>query len=141
MNSTISPRKEQKARALYLLKVALGLAAGGTAYLLLWKGLGISLHCPLRFFTGLYCPGCGVSRMLFALLQFDFPAAFHSNMLLMILLPVLAAEAAITLLRYVRTGSAVLTKRQNVLVWILIVLLVIYGILRNIPLFYWMHPQ
>ena len=45
--------------------------------------------CPIRFFTGISCPGCGMSRALTALLRLDFPLAFEMHPLVF-LLPVAA---------------------------------------------------
>ena len=45
--------------------------------------------CPIRFFTGISCPGCGMSRALSALLRLDFPLAFEMHPLVF-LLPVAA---------------------------------------------------
>ena len=45
--------------------------------------------CPIRFFVGISCPGCGMSRALTALLRLDFPLAFEMHPLVF-LLPVAA---------------------------------------------------
>ena len=49
----------------------------------------LTLGCPLRFFTGICCPGCGMSRALLALVQFDFTTAFHMHPLIFIM-PIVA---------------------------------------------------
>ncbi|WP_406692326.1 DUF2752 domain-containing protein [Saccharopolyspora sp. ID03-671] len=46
--------------------------------------------CPIKLLTGLDCPGCGGTRMLFSLLHADLPAAWHYNALAVLLLPLLA---------------------------------------------------
>ncbi len=33
--------------------------------------------CPFKEFTGIPCPGCGVTRSTVAILRFDFVASFH----------------------------------------------------------------
>jgi len=43
--------------------------------------------CPLRYFTGLYCPGCGSLRAMHALLHGDLRQALAMNSLTVILLP------------------------------------------------------
>lgn len=49
------------------------LAAIAVIYLVLFA-LGIT--CPIKYITGVSCPGCGMSRACFAALRFDFAAAF-----------------------------------------------------------------
>lgn len=46
--------------------------------------------CPIRYFTGISCPGCGMTRAVWALLQLDFKAALHYHPLVFIL-PIPAA--------------------------------------------------
>ena len=46
-------------------------------------------QCLFHRFTGLQCTGCGTQRMLHALLHGDFEAAFHYNMFLFCMMPVL----------------------------------------------------
>lgn len=42
----------------------------------------LTLGCPIRYFTGVCCPSCGMSRAAWALLHFDFAAAFHFHPLI-----------------------------------------------------------
>lgn len=50
----------------------------------------LTFGCPLRFFAGICCPGCGMSRAVEALLHFDFQEAYFMHPLVF-LLPVAAA--------------------------------------------------
>ena len=45
--------------------------------------------CPIHAVTGLYCPGCGLTRAGLALLQLDPTTAVHQNALLLVVLPLL----------------------------------------------------
>ena len=49
----------------------------------------LGVTCPIRFVTGISCPGCGMSRAWLAALQLDWEAAFAFHPLF--LLPVPAA--------------------------------------------------
>ena len=49
----------------------------------------LTLGCPLRFFTGICCPGCGMSRALWYALKLDFATAFNMHPLIFIM-PVVA---------------------------------------------------
>lgn len=41
-----------------------------------------SIGCPIRWFTGISCPGCGMSRAFFSLLRLDFAGAFRYHPLI-----------------------------------------------------------
>src|SRR5215813_6099748 len=58
--------------------------------------------CPLRYFTGLYCPGCGSLRALHALLHGDLLKAFAMNSLTVILLPFIAYGVGSEMCTYFR---------------------------------------
>lgn len=45
----------------------------------------LTYGCPIRFFTGISCPGCGMSRALAALLRLDFSLAFEMHPLVFLL--------------------------------------------------------
>lgn len=45
------------------------------------------IGCPIQWFTGISCPGCGMSRALFALLRGDFRLAFTFHPLIYVAIP------------------------------------------------------
>ena len=49
----------------------------------------LAFGCPLRFFTGVCCPGCGMTRALWYILKLDFTTAFNMHPLIFIM-PVVA---------------------------------------------------
>ena len=49
----------------------------------------LNCGCPIRFFTGVSCPGCGMTRALTALLRLDLSLAFEMHPLVF-LLPIAA---------------------------------------------------
>jgi hypothetical protein len=74
---------------------ALAGAAGLAAFLILhvWvppEGAGFAI-CPLRRFTGLPCPGCGMTRAFAHLAKGEWAAAVHDHPLA----PLLAVELAL----------------------------------------------
>ena len=77
---TISFPKPVKVVLLHILvfSVAIG-------YFLLINLLGI--NCPIRYITGIPCPGCGVTRSFIALLSLDFKASFYYHPLTLVILP------------------------------------------------------
>lgn len=87
--------------------------------------------CPLHALTGLYCPGCGSTRALHALLHGDLPLALSMNPLLVAALPAVALMAL--------SASGLLTRRLDPLMHVLanprlwLVLLLGFAVLRNLP--------
>lgn len=45
-------------------------------------------QCPFFHLTGLYCPGCGTTRMIFALAHGHLAEALHDNALSLLVLPI-----------------------------------------------------
>ena len=75
-------------RSLKQQLLALGLAvAFCVIYLIFGDMLGVYVPCIFRKITHLYCPGCGITRMLAAILTGDFYQALRYNPLICILLP------------------------------------------------------
>lgn len=105
----------------------------GLAYALFSRLTGLAIPCPFHLATGLWCPGCGVTRMSLALLRLDPAAAWRANGGLLLLSPVLALLGLRLAARYVRTGTARLTGGENALVWCMTALMLAYGIARNVP--------
>ena len=48
----------------------------------------LHIGCPLKFITGISCPGCGMTRAYYALLHLDIKLAFHYHPLF-ILVPLM----------------------------------------------------
>lgn len=48
----------------------------------------LELPCPIKFVTGISCPGCGMTRALVSAIRLDFAAAFHYHPLWILLPPV-----------------------------------------------------
>ena len=45
----------------------------------------LTFGCPIRLFTGIACPGCGMTRAVFALLRLDFSTALEMHPLVFLL--------------------------------------------------------
>lgn len=94
----------------------------------------ITSLCPIKALTGLNCPGCGITRMFVALFHGDIYQAFRYNPLVFIELPIIAI--LILLYRFNKKSRKVV----NILFIVLLVITVVYGVLRNIPFFYFLAP-
>ena len=58
--------------------------------------------CIIYHITGLRCPGCGMSRAVYHAMHLDFAGAYKFNMLVVIILPMLAAAVIFDTVRTVR---------------------------------------
>lgn len=116
------------------------LAAGfGYAWLCLRLG-GTLIPCLIHELTSLYCPGCGLSRMCLALLRLDLAAAFRANMAVFLLLVPGAVLTVQLCIQYVKIGHVRPSRRQAVVIGLVIVCLLLFGILRNLPAFSFLQP-
>lgn len=99
------------------------------------------LPCLFHAFTGLYCPGCGITRALHALVHGDFGQMMAMNPLLPLLLlavPMLALQGWGYRLPLPR---ALLRPLSSASLWIGLIL--VYWIARNLPWwpFTWLAPN
>lgn len=96
--------------------------------------------CPSLWLTGLFCPGCGSTRALHALVHGDLATALAMNPLLVLSLPAVAL-LALEWLRMLPARLAPLAVRLgNARAWAIV--LIAYGIARNLPWppFSWLAP-
>lgn len=107
-------------------------------YYLLNLFFNISIKCPIYEFTHLYCPGCGITRCLFALIQLDFYKAFKYNQLVFILLPISFIYYIIYSYYYIKYNKRITIPKYISITILIIVLL--FGILRNINYFSFIKP-
>ena len=121
--------KRLKKLALLVLVLA-GLGAGGLV--LFWAGLGVP--CLFHTVTGLYCPGCGSTRCLHALVHLDLPGAMAMNPLLVVsILPMLVLALHGAGLWPAKLGGLVRLFARPI-PWMVVIF--VYWIARNLP---W-HP-
>ncbi len=109
-----------------LKTIVLGLAFGAAATVLFaFDPVRVTVFpvCPFHQWTGLWCPGCGTTRALHQLLHGNVAAAFRFNALSMAMLPV----AGYLIVR----GDA--STLKPTWIWALLVVIVAFGVLRNIP--------
>ena len=121
-----------KRRLKKVIAISTALLLGGLVYALICGILGFGIPCVFYEVTGWQCPGCGVSRMCLSLLRLDFHGAFEANPVLLLLLPLLIAVAVDSIVRYVRTGSLRTKGWSAISVWIAVVILLVFGIFRNL---------
>ena len=92
----------------------------------------IGIPCIFKLITGLDCPGCGITRCLFSLINFDLKSAFYYNSLVTILLIPFVSYYIYLNYCYVMNKPNKLINKVNKITPILLIITVIFGIIRNI---------
>ena len=123
-----------------VLAVTLILAGAGALYKAFVLTTNIYIPCLFYEKTRLYCPGCGISRMFIRLFDFDFYGAFRSNVCLFTMFPIFVFYAVFKILRYIKSGKHSQTKTETVFVWTVIVILLLFGVLRNFSALSYLAP-
>lgn len=120
-----------KERSIKVIRNALIILIIGALYAVFVKFTGFSIPCVFRKLTGYLCPGCGTTGMCLNFLKLDFKAAFEYNEAVFCLLPLLAfviGRSVYLYIRYDRRQDKVI----NVICYVIIGVLVVWGIARNI---------
>ena len=91
---------------------------------------GIGIPCIFHKVTGLHCPGCGMTRAITSLIELNPYQAIRYNALLL-LIPFYGLYWILKMKKI---------KKADIIVYILLVIVIIYGILRNIPMFSFLAP-
>jgi hypothetical protein len=110
-------------------------------YYFLNKKTGFSVPCMIHEITGYYCPGCGITRMFFALIKFNFAEAFRYNQLVFILTPFLVFYFFYHIYLYIfEKKDKILVKIPNYVYIILLIIVIAWGIVRNLEMFPFLRP-
>lgn len=127
MNSKKTITKSQLQKEIRYLLIILGIGFG---YYLWLNFTHLGIPCPFRTITGWLCPGCGITHMLIALIHLDFHTAYLENPFLLLTFPFLIGE--ILYQRYLQLTKQVNPQWNQVLLWLYVIALIIFGILRNL---------
>lgn len=142
-SSTAVPPKIKSAPSLPMFAaVILGVAFAGACTMIFFfspNKYGFYPVCMFHELTGLNCPGCGGTRAVYALLHGHFEAALRDNGLFVLLLPVAALRGVWLKGKKVlgQPSGRYFTPR---ILWGLLVVTVAFGVLRNLPWFWFMSP-
>jgi Protein of unknown function (DUF2752). len=109
------------------------IGAGGLLYLKAWLPLtNLGIPCVFHEVTGLYCPGCGMTRAALSAFELDFEQALRFNVLPAVLIPLGIA--------YAWANRKKRKRASYVLIGAMLALTLLFGVLRNIPPFDWLAP-
>lgn len=95
--------------------------------------------CPSLALTGLYCPGCGSLRAVNSLTRLDFMGALNMNPMVFVAIPIIG----FLWLGWMRRSVTGAPRRVGSVayMWVLLAVILTYGVLRNIPFFApWLAP-
>ncbi len=105
-----------------------------TSFFFLYTKINIFIPCIFHELTGLYCPGCGITRCLIAIIKLDFMQAFRYNMLVFILLPIFTFIGIKKYYCWLLNKQCILFSNRFYIT--LAIITILFGILRNIfPVF------
>ncbi len=104
----------------------------GIVYAIWLKITGIGIPCFFNLWTGFKCPGCGITHMCLAVLSGNFSLARQENVFLFYMLPLLGFFWGINSIKYIITGRYLDKNKTDILLWMAVVGLLIFGVYRNI---------
>jgi hypothetical protein len=88
-------------------------------------------QCPVFRYLHVYCPGCGATRALAALLHGRIAEALHYNALVVLLVPILLAYFAVAYWKARGDEAFTWPRVPTMALTALLVMSVAFGILRN----------
>lgn len=106
-------------------------------YAILIISFDIGIPCVFYEITGLYCPGCGITRLCLSLFEGDVYQAFRYNPIIFIDLPILFI---LFVLNIFFKKNKNIKKITDVIIIFLATITIIFGVIRNIPIFSFLAP-
>ena len=96
----------------------------------------INVPCPVYYFTGILCPGCGTGRAAKALLRLDVITAFRCNPFTVTAMPFCLFYIVKFTVKYL-AGKKMEEKTNfpDVIIYVYLGLWLLFSILRNIPVY------
>lgn len=121
---------------LLILAAAAAIALCGAVYLYYHHPYRYPLPCVFHVITGLYCPGCGAGRACYSILHLQIKDAFCFNPLMTVLLPLIGLYVTVRAVDWAITGGNHVDRKISVkMLVIILIIVIVYGILRNIPVY------
>lgn len=96
---------------------------------------GIAIPCIFLKQTGLKCPGCGITRMLVALIHGEFEKAFYYNAFTLTILPFMIGYFTYKSIKYLKTGNVEYQKAEEIFFIILAAVAIVFAIIRNTSIY------
>ena len=123
------------------IKILIGVILFFVIGIYLMYKLNIGIPCVYYELSGMYCPGCGITRAAYSLLQLDFYQAIRYNAFSIIIIPLIGLYLIGGIYSWLFNKTNFMDNKIPLVIWIIfIVLLLLYGILRNMPQFSCLAP-
>ena len=98
------------------------------------KTYHIGFNCVFHELTNLYCPGCGITRAIFSLIELDLIGAIKYNILIVTVIPLIIVNYLVKIIDWIN-----LKEQKEIYpktIWnIILIFVILFGILRNIEIF------
>ena len=104
------------------------------SYYKIYTEFNVGIPCLFKLITGYDCPGCGITRCLFSLINLDIKSAFNYNALVTILIVPFIIYYSYMNYCYVFGKNNNVKKHVNKISIILLFVCFVYGIIRNISI-------
>lgn len=123
--------KKRLRNVILIILALIGLLLG---YYWVNKIYHVGIPCLIYKVTGYKCPGCGITRALFALIRGDVKQAFSYNKILILILSYVIIYFGYKSYLYIidKKGNKKIEIILNIWAWILVIIAVMYGVFRNI---------
>lgn len=109
--------------------------------LLSMRYFNIGIPCTVYEMTGLYCPGCGMTRATFSLLSLDFYQAIRYNAFSIIAIPLIGLYVVGGIYAWLFNKTNFMYDKIPPVIWIIFIAsMLLYGFLRNVPEFAFLAP-
>lgn len=102
----------------------------------------IFLPCIFNQITGLYCPGCGMTRAVLCFFKFDFIGCFRNNLLLVPFIMFVIYYSLILSINFIinKTIISITKVFPKWLIMMMLIVVMVYGVIRNFHYFNWLQP-
>jgi hypothetical protein len=122
--------------------IVLGITAIGVGAIVFFFNPSTHRFYPVCLFhamTGLNCPGCGMTRSMYALLHGNFLRALQDNALFVLVLIAMGIAGAHFIFKKLKDQPAAF-KMSPKFLWLFLVIALIFATIRNLPGFEWLSP-
>ena len=130
----------KKKRAIAVLIVFILLIAGSFLYYYINSQYHVGIPCVFYEVTGFFCPGCGITRAIFSLIELDIKSSFHNHFLFMISLPFLIIYTFIRVKDWVNFQEKPRKIVPSSYLYLILGVVILFGVLRNFDCFSFLAP-